>query len=137
MSESRFTKKAGGGSSEGRLVFIRPADLARANFSGIVAEGELLGTSPNKYDEDKVDFKIKSDVSVKAKGANDKEGEYSIEINPGDTIIVNAAGNLGFLMKNVGPGELCQISYLGKNEIQKGKRAGTMAHNFQVAYGQD
>ena len=131
---SKFTKKAGVESSEGNLVFVRPTDLARAGFTGVVAEGELAGMTPNRYDENKQDFKIVADTEFKVEGV-DKEGKkYIKEVNAGDTLIINAAGNLEYLMKSVGIGNLCQISYFGKKEITKGNYKGTLAHTFEVMY---
>ena len=134
---SKFNNKAGGasGNDGGELVFVKPADLARSGFTGIVAEGELLDTLPNRFNEDKVDYKILLDSSIEFTG-EDKDGDaYTQRAEAGDTVIVNGAGNLNYLMdKNVAVGSLVQITYQGKNEIQKGKRAGTMAHTFEIAY---
>ena len=133
---SRFKNKAGN-SEEGSLVFVKPADLARAEFTGVVAEGEFAEALPNRFDEDKHDFKIIADTSLKFSGV-DKDGtKYTKEVNPGDTLVVNGAGNLNFLMRKVSPGELCQIVYEGKREIARGQRKGTLAHTFEVAYGEE
>lgn len=133
---SRFKNQAGGESGENALVFIRPADLARAEFTGVVAEGEFCEVLPNRYEETKNDFKILADVAFTVKGM-DKDGvEYTKEVNPGDTVVINNAGNLGYLMSKVTIGELCQVSYAGKKEIAKGPRKGTLAHTFGVAYGE-
>lgn len=128
----RFKNKAGGG--EGSIVFIRPADLARAGFTGVVAEGELSETLENRFDESKNDFKLIADASFLVKGETKEGNKYEKNVNPGDTVIVNSAGNLQYLMKEVNLGGLCQISYLGKQEIANGPRKGTLAHTFEVAY---
>ena len=135
---SRFKNKAGGpaAGSGGDLVFIKPADLARAKFTGVVAEGEFVEALPNRFDEDKFDFKIIVDTPLKVTGEDRDDEPYSQEIAKGDTVVVNGAGNLNWLMQKVSPGELCQITYSGKNEIQKGARKGTLAHTFEVAYGE-
>lgn len=126
----RFKKKVSGG--DGSVVFVKPADLARAGFTGVVAEGLFVGTLPNSFNEEVNDFKIEADVDFSIKGI-DKDGqEYSRKISSGDVLILNGAGNLGYLMQSVGPGELVQISYLGKQEIEKGKMKGKLAHNFEV-----
>lgn len=130
---SRFSKSAGG--SGGGLKFIKPADLARAEFKGIVAEGEFLEALPNQFDDRKNDFKIKVDTLIKVKGVDKEGNSYEESVAEGDTVIVNGAGNLNYLMKKVAPGELCQIEYLGKNEIESGKHKGTLAHTFKLAYG--
>jgi len=134
---SRFTKKAGGsgnGEEGGALVFVKPADLARAEFTGIVAEGTFLEAVPNNYDETRDDFKILADVAFTLKGI-DKDGDlYTKDVAKGDTLVINGAGNLNYLMKSVSPGKLCQINYNGKTEIEKGKFQGKLAHNFEVMY---
>ena len=135
---SRFKNKAGGvtTNSNRNLVFVKAADLFRAEFTGIVAEGEFVEALPNKFDETKHDFKIVADTKVSFKGVDKDGAEYVKEVAEGDTLVVNGAGNLNYLMTKLSPGELCQISYLGKNEIASGKRKGTMAHTFEVAYGE-
>lgn len=133
---SRF-KNTAAVSTGGALNFIKPAELSRAEFEGVVAEGEFVEALPNKFNADKNDFKIKVDTALKVTGKT-KDGEpYSIELAPGDTVIVNGAGNLGWQMSNVSPGEICQIVYQGKKEIEKGPKAGMEAHNFVVNYGAD
>lgn len=130
---SRFKNKATTGG--GGTMFIKSTDLCRAEFEGVIAEGEFVGALPNKFDDSKNDFKIKIDTKLKVSGKT-KDGEpYNLELAPGDTVVVNGAGNLNYLMKNVAPGEICQISYNGMKEIEAGKRAGTLAHNFEVEYG--
>ena len=137
---SRFKNKAGGASGagaadvDGALLFVKPAELARAEFTGVVAEGEFVEALPNRFDEDKLDFKIAIDTELSFSGVT-KDGEpYTLEAKAGDTVVVNGAGNLNYLMSKVSPGELCSISYHGKNEIQKGKRKGTLAHTFEIQY---
>ena len=130
---SKFSKKAGEG-LDNNLVFVKPADLARAGFTGVVAEGQFVESLPNRFDETKHDFKIIADVNLKVEGKTNDGEPYSKEIKAGDTLIVNGAGNLNYLMKSVGPGELCQINYFGKKEITKGERKGTLAHTFEVMF---
>ena len=141
---SRFKNKVGalsgsssGGSSEGALVFVKPADLDRAEFNGVVAEGEFVEAIPNRFDDNKNDFKILADVQFSVTG-KDRDGKpYTKLVEPGDTVIVNGAGNLGYGMREVSPGDLCRIIYRGKNEISKGPRKGTLAHSFEVEWGAD
>lgn len=131
MSE-RFSNRAGGG--DGSVVFIRPSDLARAGFTGVVAEGEFIEALPSRYEEGKHDFKVIADTELIVRGENNKEEKYEKIIKPGDTLVVNQGGNLGYLMSEVGPGTLCQIKYNGMNTIEKGTRKGTKAHAFEVLY---
>ena len=126
---SRFTKKAGGESSEGNLIFVKPA-----GFTGIIAEGQLVGTLPNRFDESRDDFKILADAKIELEGVDSKGAKYVLEVAEGDTLVVNGAGNLNHLMKSVGTGNLCQISYFGKKEISKGDKKGMLAHTFEVMY---
>jgi hypothetical protein len=130
---NRFKHKSG--STDQSIVFVKPADLSRANFTGILVEGEFVESLPNQYDDSKLDFKIIADTKTKIVGVDKDEDRYEREIGEGTTVVVNGAGNLNFVMKNVGPGDLCQIAYNGKVVIQGGPRKGKEAHNFEVAYG--
>lgn len=127
MSE-RFTKKVGDSS----LIFVKPADLSRAGYTGVVAQGEFVEALPNKFDESKNDFKFVSEIEYEINGMDSNGKSYTTTINEGDTLIINAAGNLNYYMKQISPGNLCQILYKGKNEIEKGERKGMLAHNFDV-----
>jgi hypothetical protein len=129
---SRFTEKVGTRSGDGDLVFVKPSDLARAGFNGVIAEGKFVEALPNQFDEAKNDFKIEADVELEIEGVDKNGDKYVKKIKEGDTLVVNAAGNLGYLMKSLSPGELCQISYFGKKPIAKGKLKGTMTHTFEV-----
>jgi len=111
MTAKREFKRPGGESGAG-IEFVRPSKLAEDDFKGVILEGTFLETLPNHYDETKLDFKF--------------------EKEDGTTIVINGAGNLGFRMKSVSPGDFCQVSYDGKKEITKGKMKGKEAHNFDV-----
>ncbi len=134
MSESRFTKKAGSEGGDGSLVFVKPADLARAGFNGVIAEGTFLQSMPNQFDDSKEDFKIQVDVEIELEGKDNNGNTYLTKVNAGDTLVINGAGNLNYLMKSVGPGNLCQINYFGKKEIAKGPHKGKLSHSFEVMY---
>lgn len=130
MSESRFKNEAG----KGDLIFIKPADLFRAEFKGVAVEGLLISSQPNGLNPNVLDFKLEADTDLVVEGV-DKDGKrYTTSINSGDTVIVNGAGNLNYLMKDVNPGGLCQISYNGKVLLSKGPQKGKEAHNFKVMY---
>ena len=109
MSAEKQWKKPG---NEKSIEFVRPSKLAAEEFTGVVLEGTFIESLPNHYDETKLDFKF--------------EKEH------GTIIVVNGAGNLGYRMKSVSPGDYCQISYNGKQEITSGKMKGKAAHNFEV-----
>jgi len=134
MSEGRFNKKAGSEGGDGNLIFVKPSDLARAGFSGVVAEGKFLQAIPNQFDDTKQDFKIEADVAIELEGKDGNGNTYLTKVSAGDTLVINGAGNLNYLMKSVGPGNLCQINYFGKKEIAKGPHKGKLAHSFEVMY---
>ena len=106
------------GMSENAIEFIRASKLAEQLEAGeisegaAIAEGTFLEALPNPMNADKLDFKL--------------------ETEDGKTIIINGAGNLGYGMKFVNPGDYIQVQYNGKQEIQKGNYKGRSAHNFTV-----
>jgi hypothetical protein len=113
MSEQREWKTPGAASSN--LEFIRPSKLAAEEVTGVILEGTYLESTPNHYDETKNDFKF--------------------EKEDGSVVIINGAGNLGYRMRSVSPGDFCQITYQGKKEIESGKMKGKSAHSFEVMVG--
>lgn len=115
MSAERVWKKPDGTESTG-IEFIRPSKLSDEDNGKVLVEGTFLESLPNHYDETKSDFKF--------------------EIENGGSVIINGAGNLGYRMKEVSPGQLVQITYQGKQEIQTGKMKGRFAHNFDVLIGE-
>lgn len=100
-------------SNESNITFVSASKLSEAGTTGVVAEGIYVGPKTNPNFPEKTDFEL--------------------ETEDGATLIVNGAGNLGSQMKSVSPGDLIQISYLGKNEMKKGKYKGKLAHNFEIA----
>ena len=98
--------------SSANVTFVKAAALKQGD---IAAEGLFAGTVPNKFDENKPDIKIE-------------------DLNDSSKItIVNAAGNLGYQMSKINPGEIVRITYLGQQVLTKGKYAGKKSHNFEVA----
>ncbi len=93
----------------GNIEFIRPSKLEKP---GILLEATFVESLPNAFDNNKLDYKFSADK--------------------GKTIILNGAGNLGYQMERVNAGDFVQISYEGKNKIEKGKMEGRMAHSFKV-----
>jgi len=94
------------------ITFISPAALSRDEKSGVILEGTYVESSPNNFDENKLDFKFSDDK--------------------GNMTVINAGGNLGWSMEAINIGDYVQVSYNGKKEITKGKMAGRMAHDFKV-----
>jgi hypothetical protein len=111
---------------ETKLVFKKAdaqggnIEFRRANqmTAGDAVQGELIALLPSKFDDKKLDYKLEEVDDTGAK--------------TGKTIVINAAGNLGSRMSNVGLGSLVRIVYLGQSKITKGKMAGKLAHNFDV-----
>jgi hypothetical protein len=94
------------------ITFISPASLAKDEKSGVILEGTYVESSPNTFNEKKLDFKFSDDK--------------------GNMTVINAGGNLGWAMEAINVGDFVQVSYNGKKEIAKGKMAGRMAHDFKV-----
>jgi hypothetical protein len=109
-----FSKgKKAGENKEGSssLTFIRAKDLLENGKTGqVVLEGIYEGAVPNKLTE-KEDFKFTTE--------------------DGNTVIVNSTGHLAYLMRDVSPGNACQITYLGKEKYKKDAPA---SHKFEVVY---
>lgn len=94
------------------ITFISPSSLAKEEKLGVILEGTYVESSPNTYDENKLDFKFSDDK--------------------GNMTVINAGGNLGFQMDSIDVGDYVQVSYNGKKEIVKGKYEGRMAHDFKI-----
>lgn len=101
------------GAQQGNLIIVRPSELAKNGTTGVVAEGIYEGSMPNKFDETKLDYKIRAEN--------------------GDLYILNSSGSLASQLAKVTEGSLVLVEYSGKNEIKKGPRKGTSAHSFRVS----
>lgn len=113
MSERVWKKPSEGG----EINFIRPSKLTEDDVGTALVEGVFLESVANHYDDTKRDFKF--------------------EREDGSKVIINQAGNLGYRMKAVNPGDFVQITYEGKQEIQNGKMKGRSAHNFSVLVAEE
>ena len=111
MSETKRKFKDVKSESAG-IEFIRPSKLAEAGTTGVILEGTFVGSVPNSFDDQKLDYKF--------------------EKEDGGLVILNGAGNLNYNMKQVDIGEYIRVSYEGKQEITKGAYKGRSAHNFKV-----
>jgi len=102
----------------GDINFIRAKHLAEQHEAGelsddgVIVEGIYEGSQQNQMNDQRLDYKFKLD--------------------DGREVVVNGAGNLGYKMKFVSPGDYVQIQYLGMQEITKGPQKGRKAHNFEV-----
>lgn len=97
------------------IEFIRPSKLEEDKINTVLVEGTFLESIPNHYDNSKLDFKF--------------------ETEDGKSVVINAAGNLGYRMKSINPGQYVRVTYEGKQEIASGKMKGKLAHNFDVEIG--
>lgn len=114
MSAERVWKKPEGAAAS--IEFIRPSRLTTEDNGNVLVEGTFIESLPNSFDNSKLDFKFENDL--------------------GNTIIINGAGNLGYRMRNVNPGQIVRVTYEGKQEIMSGKMKGRQAHNFDVEIGE-
>lgn len=105
-------KSAEGNGELGELNFVRFSELAKNGVTGLVASGIYEGSLPNRFDAEKLDFKIRS--------AN------------GDLTIVNAAGSLQSQMAKVPTGTYVEIEYFGKVTMEEGKFKGKQTHKIIV-----
>jgi hypothetical protein len=111
-TEKKMKTVLGGEGNGGNIKYIRASELSENNVTGVVAEGIYEGTLPNRFDEAKSDFKVKS--------------------IDGGTLVLNHAGSLANQLNRVTPGSYVRISYSGKQPMKKGKMAGKLAHSFIV-----
>lgn len=116
MSEKSFKPVSGPASENtanlGKLNIVRPSELAKSGFTGLVVEGVYEGSVTNKFNPEKLDYKIRSEN--------------------GDLTIINETGSLRKQMDKVSTGTLVQINYSGKKKINSGKLAGKSVHAFEV-----
>lgn len=112
MSTEKKLKSVLDTGTGGNIKYIRAAELSEQNITGVVAEGIYEGTLPNRFDEGKSDFKVKS--------------------TDGTLLVLNHAGSLANQLNRVSAGSYVRISYAGKQPMKKGKMAGKLAHSFNV-----
>lgn len=108
----KSVRSLSGSLPKGALNIVRPSKLAEEGFTGLVVEGIYEGATPNKFNPEKNDYKVRQDN--------------------GDLTIINDTGSLNQQMKLVTVGALIQINYNGKKKLTKGKYAGKMVHDFEV-----
>jgi hypothetical protein len=93
------------------VTFVRAASLEKG---AVAAEGIYAGSSPNTFNKEKLDYRIE-DLKDSSK-----------------LTVVNGAGNLGYQMQSVQPGDIVRITYNGKTKITKGPMIGKESHSFIV-----
>lgn len=102
-----------GQKQEGNLKFVRPAKLTEADVNTVVATGIYEGSTPNNFDAEKPDFKVRA--------AN------------GDLTIINNCASIAKQFGKLQEGSYVEVTYLGKNEIKDGKYKGKQSHSFLIA----
>lgn len=112
MSQERVWKKPGNASNSASIEYVRPSVLAESKFTGVVLEGTFIESVPNSFDSTKTDFKF--------------------EKEDGSVVVINSAGNLGYRMRSVSPGDFCRVEYEGMKDISSGKMKGKKAHSFNI-----
>lgn len=85
--------------------------------TGSVFTGVYGGSTPNKFDEEKVDYNLRSD--------------------DGTLIILGQCASLAQQFAKVTPGELVQVTYNGKREITRKNGSKTEMHDYLVARAVD
>lgn len=109
---TRVFKQVGSNSADGKPIrFIRPGELAESGTTGLILEGIYLGPVANEM-TGKDDYKFETDDEL---------------------VVINGNGSLRYKLNLINVGDLVQISYLGKEKLTKGAKAGKSAHSFNVA----
>lgn len=85
--------------------------------AGLVVTGVYGGSTPNKFDETKVD--------------------YNLRAEDGTLIILAQTASLAQQFAKVSEGELLQVTYNGKREIKRKTGAMTEMHDYVVARAVD
>lgn len=105
-------KSLDGNKQEGNLNFVRPGKLTDADTDKILAAGIYEGTTPNNFDAEKPDFKVRAEN--------------------GDLTILNNCASLAKQFAKVQTGSYVEVTYLGKPVMTTGKYKGKSAHSFIV-----
>lgn len=98
----------------GKLITLENGAKSEAPLAaGTAVTGVFTGTTPNKFDEAKVDYNLRGD--------------------DGTLIILAQTATLKSQMSKVSVGELVQITYNGSREITRKNGAKAQMHDFAVA----
>ena len=80
----------------------------------VLVTGKYLGTSPNKFNADKPNF------------------DFADE--DGTIVCLNSAGHLSWLVNTyLKPGQLCRVTFAGKDTLSKGTFKGKEVNRFELA----
>lgn len=112
MSNTERVLKPMNDLNQGSIKFIRPSELAASGITGVVAEGIYEGTTPNNFEANRNDFKVRTEA--------------------GELLILNTAGSLASQLSRVETGTYVRVTYKGKSKIKSGPQKGKSAHNFLV-----
>ncbi len=93
----------------GQVKYVKYTEMTAGQ---VVAEGWFTETRQNKFNVGKEDYFV-----VDADGV---------------THCMNNAGHLAFLMKSVMPEDYIRVTFMGKEKITKGPKAGTDANRFKL-----
>jgi hypothetical protein len=107
-------KTLGNDMPQGNITFVNASRLYKEGKTDVImAEGvlEKVGVSDGKFGQRK---------------------QYAIRAENGDLIMVDGFGHLDNQMKKVQPGSYIQITFLGKEKVESGPRAGTEAYKAIV-----
>ena len=102
----------------GKMITLENGNKTEAELAaGTVVTGVYSGSSPNKYNPERVDYNLRSE--------------------DGTLIILAQTASLKSQFAKVSPGELVQITYNGKRSITRKNGAKAEMHDFAVARAVD
>ena len=110
MSEAKKFTKVEVPVEAGGITYISPKSLSENGITGVIVEGEYLGTQKSQFDNE--DFLLLRD--------------------DGSQVLINHTGGLAKQMGQVNIGDYLRISYEGKKIMTSGKFKGKSAHQFLV-----
>lgn len=98
----------------GKLItFKAGADKVEEELGeGLIVEGTFVGSTPNKYNPDKLDYLIRASDST--------------------LFVLNGAATLTRQMAKVTTGELIQVLYNGRKTVKRKAGGSASMHNFKV-----
>jgi hypothetical protein len=108
---------------EGVLVGTVEDKYKKTNFQIQVTECSLADSCQNAVEDEKADA-AKKKRAVKF---------TSLEVKPGDTLVLNSMGTLNFKMGNVSEGQSVKVTYLGTEVLPDNHQyGGAESHQVDV-----